>query len=914
MLRMLSAEPHKAKIVQKLPLTTYPERLEYLKQVHYNTFNLSSDRVTFDLTSNGTSAMSQEQLSGILIGDEAYAGSRNFIQLENVVKRVLGHMRVVPTHNMHGARKLIARVLGEKGSVVLTNSTLADNIFSDNGMQHLSIKKEVALDKIDPAGFAGSIDIEKLNGAIGKYKPEGVAFILIETCPASAHSQPFSLKNLKEVCSIAKKFKILTILDISFIIENAAFIINFEDGNDKKTVAELVKELAHEVDLAIMNAAEDCRSNVGGFITTDLDDVADKLRNQVVVFEGLHTYGGMAGRTMEVVARGLEEMVDERSVCWKSSQIDYLYSKLREKNVPVIKGGNGIYLVVKDFLPQLRAEENPLFTLAAALYLTGGVRIAIDAKFEELMNSERSLTLGCEIPWDAFTNQHLDHLAKTIISVYERRNDVQGLMPLSSGCWTDELRFKLQKEDKPFYPVTNEIEEYDFEPWKIRAIEHIGFTNREHREKAAKQAGYNTFLLKSEDIGIDALTDSGTSAMSFEQWSKMFVAHETPYSSKDYEEFVSAVQEVFGYKYILPTHQGRAAEHICSQTLIKDGDSVPGNMYFTTTKLHQELAGGQFVDAIIDDAHDPDSTFAWKGNVDLNKMQDLVKRVGAEHIPYLSFETCVNMAGGQPASMDNMREVYDFCNKHGILVLFDATRCAENAYFIRKKDPNYKNSSIKDILKEMMSYGDGCTVSSKKDCLVNICGFFAINDPEVYKKAQNMLRIYEGTYTTGGLSCQDLAAHTQGVHEMLDYNYIRARVEQTQYLGNRLIEAGIPIVRPPGSHAIFLNARKFFDHLDQDEYPAQVLAIEIFIEAGIRTMERGNVSKGRDPVTGKNYRPNLELVRITLPRRVYTNSHMDLIVDAIKNVYKRRHATKGLRFVYEPKELRFFQGRFEYLS
>ncbi len=914
MLRILSAEPHKAKIIQKLPLTTYRERLEYLKEAHYNTFNLRSDRVTFDLTSNGTSAMSQEQLSGVLIGDEAYAGSRNFILLENVVRETLGHTRIVPTHNMLGARKLVARVLGAKGRVVLTNSTLADNIFSDNGMQHVSVKKDVTLDDTDPQKFAGSIDMEKLNSAIDKYKPEGIAFILIETCSASTHSQPFSLKNLKEVCSIAREYKILTILDISFIVENAAFIINLEDGNDKKSVGELVKELVHDVDLTTMNAAEDCRSNVGGFITTDLDDIADKLRNQVVVYEGLHTYGGMAGRTMEVVARGLREMVDERSVCWKVSQVDYLYQKLRAENVPAIKGGNGVYLVVKDFLPQLKTEQNPLFALAAGLYLMGGMRATIDASCKELMNSEKSQTLGCEIPWDAFTNQHLDYVAKTIICLYKGKDDIQGLQLESPGVWTDELSFKPQSGDKPLCPAASEMDEHGFEPWKIRAIEHIGFTVREHREKAAKEAGYNTFLLKSEDIGIDALTDSGTSAMSFEQWSKMFVAHETPYSSKDYDEFVAAVQEVFGYRYVLPTHQGRAAEHICSQTLIKDGDSVPGNMYFTTTKLHQELAGGKFVDAIIDEAHDPDSTFEWKGNVDLNKMQDLVKRVGADHIPYLSFETCVNMAGGQPASMENMREVYEFCKKHGILVLFDATRCAENAYFIRKKDPKYKNTTIRDILKEMMSYGDGCTVSSKKDCLVNICGFFAINDQKVYEKAKNMLRIYEGTYTTGGLSCQDLAAHTQGVQEMLDYNYIRARVEQTQYLGNKLIEAGIPIVRPPGSHAIFLNARKFFDHMDQDEYPAQVLAIEIFLEAAIRTMERGNVSKGRDPVTGKNYRPNLELVRITLPRRVYTNSHMDLIVEAVKNVYKRRHATRGLRFVYEPKELRFFQGRFEYIS
>lgn len=914
MLHKLSAEPHKTKIIQKLPLTTYQQRLKHLKDVYYNTFNLRSDRVTFDLTSNGTSAMSQEQLSGVLIGDEAYAGSRNFILLESVVRKILGHTMIIPTHNLLGAKKLIAKVLKKNNGVILTNSTLVENIFHDNQMKNINVKETVPLSSVEPAGFTGSIDIERLNKSISEYSPDGIAFILIETCPPSSHSQPFSLKNLRNTCNIANKHQILTVLDISFIVENAAFIINFENSNSEKSVGELVKEMVSEADITIMNAAEDCRSNVGGFITTNLKDLADKLKNQVVVYEGLHTYGGMAGRTMEIVARGLQEMVDERSISWKVAQIDRLYQQLREKRVPCIRGGNGVYLRVKDFLPHLKSEEYPIFALSSALYLAGGLRTTIDAKYEELMKSEKSQTLGCEIPWDSFTDQHLDYVARAIIDLHENRNRIQGLRASTVGLWTDEFKFKTKDEDRPLCPVMSELEEHNFEPWKIIAIEHIGFTNRRYRENAAKEAGYNTFLLKSEDVGIDALTDSGTSAMSLEQWSKMFMAHETPYFSKDYEEFIAAVREVFGYEYVMPTHQGRAAEHICSQTLIKDGDSVPGNMYFTTTKLHQELAGGQFVDAIVDDAHDPDSTFEWKGNVDLNKMADLIKKVGSDRVPYLSFETCVNMAGGQPASMDNMREVYEFCRKHGILVLFDATRCAENAYFLRKKDPRYNGTAIRDILREMMSYGDGCTVSSKKDCLVNICGFFAVNDRKIFERAQNLLRIYEGTYTTGGLSCQDLSAHTQGVKEMLDYSYIRARVEQTQYLGNKLIEAGIPIVRPPGSHAIFLNARKFFDHLDQDEYPAQVLAIEIFIEAGIRTMERGNVSKGRDHVTGKNYRPNLELVRITLPRRVYTNSHMDVIVDAIKNVYKKRHATKGLRFVYEPKELRFFQGRFEYIS
>jgi tyrosine phenol-lyase len=911
LLQILPAEPHKIKIVKKLPLTTYQQRLVHLADAHYNTFNLSSESVTFDLTSNGTSAMSQEQLSGIFVGDEAYAGSRNFIRLENTIRGVLGHEHVIPTHNLVGAKKLIAKVLGKKDAVILTNSTLADPLFLENGMKCIPVKKTVMLRDVDPSVFSGSIDVEKLKTAIAKGH---IAFILMETCPPSAQSQPFSFENLKAVCAIAKKHAIPVVLDISFIVENAAFMLHFEDSLAERLLSDLVRGIAGEVDFTISSGAEDARSNTGGFITARVDSIADKLKNQVVVYEGLHTYGGMAGRTMEIVARGLEEMVSEKSISWRISQIEYLAQKLRDSGVPCIKGGNGISLSLEDLVPHLKQEAYPLFSLSAALYLAGGIRAAIDARYEDLLVSERSKTLDCEIPRDAYTNRHLDYLAQVLIHLYKHREGIQPLQVVEQGKWTDGFRFKPSDDGSPLCPMEENLDDHHFEPWRIIAIEHIGFTDRAYRTKAAEEAGYNTFLLKSEDIGIDALTDSGTSAMSMEQWSCMLRADETPYASKDYEEFVETVKEVFGYRYVLPTHQGRAAEFICSQTLIREGDRVPGNMYFTTTKLHQELAGGQFADVIVDEAHDPESTFEWKGNIDLEKMERLVREVGATRIPYVSFETCVNMAGGQPASMDNMKEVHAFCRKHGILVLFDATRCAENAYFIKKNDPRYKDRTIKQILKEVMSYGDGCTVSSKKDCLVNICGFFAINDNTIFANAQNLLRTYEGTRTTGGLSCQDLAAHTQGVKEMLDYHYIRARVEQTQYLGNRLMEEGIPIVRPPGGHAIFLNAKKFFDHLDQDLYPAQALAIEIFIEAGIRTMERGNVSKGRDPLTGKNFRPSLELVRITLPRRVYTNSHMELIVEAVKGVYERRHTTKGLRFTYEPKELRFFQGRFEYVK
>ncbi|MFC1521513.1 tryptophanase [Elusimicrobiota bacterium] len=448
----------------------------------------------------------------------------------------------------------------------------------------------------------------------------------------------------------------------------------------------------------------------------------------------------------------------------------------------------------------------------------------------------------------------------------------------------------------------------------IHTIEYVGMAGRKERDRAIKKAGYNTFLLMSKDVMIDLLTDSGTSAMSVEQWHKYNGGVETQASSKDYFEFVETAQNLTGYKYIVPTHQGRAAEHIMSQIMIENG-FVPGNMYFTTTKLHQEMAGGTFVDVITDEAHDPTSRFEWKGNINLTKLDDLVKKHGSNNFPYISFEMSVNMAGGQPFSMDNARKLYDYCRKHEIPVMFDSTRAAENAYMIKKRDPSYHNVSIKEILKEMFSYGDGCTWSSKKDPLVNIGGMLAFrSDENLYKKSLEMLRKHEGTVTSGGMSAGDMAAQAQGLREMANENYIRSRVEQTQYLGKKLIDAGIPIVEPPGSHAIFLDAKRFLPHLDQDEFPAQALSAAIFVECGVRAMERGNVSKGRDPKTGENYRPALELVRLTIPRRAYTNSHMDTVAQGIISVYHRRKLIKGLRFTYEPKVLRFFQGKFEETS
>mmetsp|Transcript_18849 Transcript_18849/g.29948 ORF Transcript_18849/g.29948 Transcript_18849/m.29948 type:complete len:509 (-) Transcript_18849:79-1605(-) len=479
---------------------------------------------------------------------------------------------------------------------------------------------------------------------------------------------------------------------------------------------------------------------------------------------------------------------------------------------------------------------------------------------------------------------------------------------------TQRMRFTLKPStldisvDRPHFerpPVA--------EPWKIKMVEPIKKTTSERRHAAIKEAGYNTFLLKSDDVYIDLLTDSGTSAMSDRQWAALQLGDEAYAGSRNFFTLWDTINEYYGYKYVVPTHQGRGAEHILSQCTIKPGDYIPGNMYFTTTKLHQELAGGTFVDVIVDEAHDAENTYRWKGNIDMEKLKKLVAEVGAEKIPYISVEGCVNLAGGQPVSMKNMKECYEYCAQHGIKVFLDATRAAENAYFIQQYEDGYGHKTVKEILFEFCSYSDGCTMSGKKDALVNIGGWVACNDEALYRKFCEMVVVYEGLHTYGGMSGRDMAAMAQGIVESVDDHHQHSRILQVHYLGKLLQQYGIPLVVPFGGHAIFINAKKFLPHLKQSEFPAQTLAAELYVDSGCRAMERGVVSAGRNKQTGDHNYPKLELVRLTIPRRVYTQSHMDVVAYSVSSVYKRRQEITGLKFVYEPENLRFFLARFEKL-
>lgn len=445
------------------------------------------------------------------------------------------------------------------------------------------------------------------------------------------------------------------------------------------------------------------------------------------------------------------------------------------------------------------------------------------------------------------------------------------------------------------------------EPYRIKMTEPISQSTPEQRVKWLQEAKFNLFNLKSSQVYIDLLTDSGTGAMSDRQWSAIMMGDESYAGSKSFEELHNTVKSITGFTYLLPTHQGRAAENILFSVLVKEGDVVPGNSHFDTTKGHIEFRKGHAIDCTIDEAFDINDLHPFKGNINLEKLEEVYKSHPKEKIPFCLITITCNSSGGQPVSLENMKAVRELSNKYGIPVFFDSARFAENAYFIKMREKGQENRSIKEICKEMFSYGDGMTMSSKKDGLVNIGGFIALNNEEIFRAASNFTIIYEGFITYGGMAGRDMAALAVGLNEATEFSYLESRISQVEYLGNKLIEYGIPVQKPIGGHAVFIDALSFLPNISREEFPAQTLGLELYKEGGVRTVEIGTILADRDPETRENRYPKLELVRLAIPRRTYTNNHMDYIAATVKNVFERRNEiTKGYKITWESEILRHF--------
>ncbi|HLV24132.1 MAG TPA: tryptophanase [Moheibacter sp.] len=445
------------------------------------------------------------------------------------------------------------------------------------------------------------------------------------------------------------------------------------------------------------------------------------------------------------------------------------------------------------------------------------------------------------------------------------------------------------------------------EPYKIKMTEDIYISTREEREKWIEEAGFNLFNLTSEKVFVDLLTDSGTGAMSDKQWAEMMVGDESYAGSQSFLKLKKVVNEILGFPYALPTHQGRAAENVLFSVLVKEGMVVPGNSHFDTTKGHIEFRKAHAFDCTIDEAFDINDLHPFKGNIDLNKLEKIYKSHPKEQIPFCLITVTCNTSGGQPVSMENIKAVKELSNQYGIPVFFDAARFAENAYFIKEREAGYENKSIKEIVKEMFSYGEGFTMSAKKDGLVNIGGLLAMRNENLYRTCGNFGIIYEGYLTYGGLAGRDLGALAQGLMESTEHTYLKSRIGQVEYLGNKLIELGIPVQKPIGGHAVFIDALNFLPNVPRAEYPAQTLGVELYKEAGVRGVEIGTLLADRDPETRLDRFPKLELLRLAIPRKTYTYNHMDYIAAALKNVFDRRNEiTSGYEIVWESEILRHF--------
>lgn len=450
------------------------------------------------------------------------------------------------------------------------------------------------------------------------------------------------------------------------------------------------------------------------------------------------------------------------------------------------------------------------------------------------------------------------------------------------------------------------------EPYRIKMVEPIHLTSRESREEALRRTGFNLFGLQSGEVYIDLLTDSGTGAMSQEQWAAMMRGDETYAGARSFERLSQAVHEIFRFSYFVPTHQGRAAENILCSLFVNSGQYVPSNMHFDTTQANILARGGRPANLVIDEAKDPANLHPFKGNLDLRKLRNFIEQVGKEHVPLGMITITNNAGGGQPVSMENLKAVSELYKEYGIPFFIDACRFAENAFFIKQREPGFENLSTLEIAQRIFSMADGVTMSAKKDAIVNIGGFLAMNDENLFRRACNELILREGFPTYGGLAGRDLDAIAVGLWEGLDEEYLSYRLGQTSYLANRLLDRGIPIIEPPGGHAVYLNAGKFLEHIPREAFPGQALSVAIYREGGIRAIELGSVSLSYlDPVNGEMVYPALELVRLALPRRVYTQSHLDYVVDIIAGIAERKSTLSGFSFEYAPELLRHFTARFK---
>ncbi len=885
----MMVQPFKAKIVNFPKKLDYQEKLAVAKQYFYNINNIPNDYLYTDLSSLSINALSENQYAALFLGDEAYAGAKNFINIKNAIKSIFNKDYVIPTHNFIGTLHLIIKTLFHSLNIKSIKTT-----YQNYYLTKLATYLKIDYNLYSLKELIYSIKQDKINNQDNN-------FIFLEISNLLKEIKDIAdFNNLIEDLYFIKKSGFKLIGDFSSVFSSFYLLMKkIFKTVDYKDYRNKIINFGEIFDLIIMDAEYDIMASTGSLIFTNDFSLYELLTQYLVSFEGLHTYGGLSGRDMEIIHTGIIQAsnFEQNYNIWdyKYQEINYLYNSVKELGYEVSDIFNIHYFYIH--------IQNP-YSFNLLLFLSAQCRgLSVDDKIYFYIPSRRYQKANYDLLIKALQQlyQYKDKEYLKLVDIAELSKDYS---KLDYAVDFQVLQFDLIMGKN--LPKVLEINPLDYVVYNFNGIEIITNKDKEYRLVKLEEAGYNTFLLDSKDVFIDLLTDSGTSAQSDDQFSAAIKYQ----SDSAYNLLKESIYEVFGFDYFIPTHQGRAAEHILSQTLIKKGQFVINNMYFTTTRFHQEYAGGVFVDLIVDEAYIPQSDYPFKGNLDIQKTKEFVQK-NYNNIAYICIENNVNMAGGQPVSMENIKKIKEICDEYNIPLVLDATRIAENAFFIKEREKGYENKEIKEIIREMMSYVDAATISSKKDPLTNISGLILVRNPKWYNHMRQLTTLFEGSYFNGGLNNRDLAMLAYGLKEMTNYYYLKQRIEQVRYLGNLLKQKSIPIVEPIGGHAIYLDAKKFLNHILQDNYPAQALAAYVYLYGGVRTMERGIVSAGRDPVTKQNRYPELELVRITIPRRVYTNQHMEYVADVISEVYKDKDKLNGLEIIYEPPFLRFFTAKFK---
>ncbi|MBO9539236.1 tryptophanase [bacterium] len=889
--------PYRNKIVHPLALPAPAERLAHLAEAGYNVARLPSAAVYLDLlTDSGQAAMSDRQFSAMGRGDEAYAGSRSFAALAERVEALFGLQFTVPAHQGRAAENLLAQHLLRPGTRVFGNAlhsttrrilAHAEARFHEVGVAH-------AWDTASTDAFKGDLDLSRLSSTHAEGNEPSVVWLAMTSEPIGG--QAVSLANVRAVSEWARSHGIPVVVDASRLHENA-WRIRCHEAPDQDAEA-IARQVAACCDYLYLSGKKVGLSTVGGLVATADRGAMERLRRHCIVFEGMPFYGGMAGRDMEALAVGLDEAFDDTALAHRAGLIARMAEQLTAAGVPIIQppGGHAVYLDMDRFAPHLGATASA--TLTAWLYAIAGVRAAAVDTRDALGAPRRLVRLA--LPARRYDEAQLDWVAKGVAALYAQQEQLPVLLQTGKfeGLPPGEPRFEPSSEafEAPS-PLSGPIT-----PYYARVVEPAVAPPRAQREAVLAQAGYNLYLLPADAVGIDAFTDSGTNAMSDRAWGEMVAADEAYRGTGAYSRFAEAVRETYGFPYVLPAHQGRGAEALLSETLIRPGRAVViGNQPFTTTQTHILRCGGRFVDVTVEAAYRPDERHPFKGDVDLDRLEAAIHAHGPERIAYLNLGVTVNASGGQPVRLETLRAIKAIAERHGLPIYLDATRAVENAWFIREREAGMNAYSVSDLVREIAACADGITVSAKKDLMTNIGGFLALRDPAVAERAWKVSERLAGHPASGGLANRDLLAMACGLTEMRDDATVTHRILQVRELGERLLAAGLPVIAPIGGHAVFIDAEAFLPHLGKDAHPGHALAAALYLEAGVRGMMVKGSFEGRKGV---------ELLRIALARRVYGPSHLDAIAQALIALHRRAATIPGMVVESEPAALRATLSRF----